>query len=94
MLGARAARRGSGERAVERSSMSLAAGTKLGPYDRRSAYSESWLRHRRAALGRRSIARLDSSRRYAPAARTSSLPSVGRLFAPRTFARVPLKELI
>ena len=68
--------------------MTLAAGTKLGPYeilsplgaggmgDRRSADSEVWLRHRRAARGRRSTARLTSSLRFAPAARTSS--SFGR----------------
>ena len=37
-----------------------------------------------------STAGLASSRRFAPAARTSSLPSVGRLSAPRTKGRVPL----
>ena len=45
--------------------------------------------HRRAARERRSTARLTPSARFAPAARTSSLASLGRLSAPRTSGRVP-----
>jgi hypothetical protein len=124
--------------------MTLPAGTRLGTYEilspigaggmgevyRRSACSEVWLRHRRAARGSpldrapdhlaalrsrganllptvaalawrsgfatgsrladpRSTARLTPSLRFAPAARTSSLPSVGRLFASRATGTVP-----
>ena len=47
--------------------------------------------HRLAARGRRSTARLTLRCALAPAARTSSLPSVGRLSAPRTDAALPRK---
>ncbi len=49
--------------------------------------------HRLAARAdARSTARLASALRFAPAARTSSLPPVGRLFAPRTTGRAAMKR--